>query len=87
MARPVVSTDVAGNRELVREGATGLLTPPGDPYALADAICELLADARRAAQLGAAGRALVLELCTDDARADQIEQLYRELIAERSRPS
>jgi glycosyltransferase involved in cell wall biosynthesis len=87
MARPVVSTDVAGNRELVREGATGLLTPPGDPYARADAICELLADARRAAQLGAAGRALVLELCTDDARADQIEQLYRELIAERSRPS
>lgn len=87
MARPVVSTNVAGNRELVRDGETGLLTPPGDPHALGTAVAELLADPVRAARLGAAGRALVLELCTDDVRARRVEQLYRELIAEREGPA
>ncbi|MFL6829080.1 MAG: glycosyltransferase family 4 protein [Sphingomicrobium sp.] len=84
MGRPVVSTDVAGNRELVREGRTGLLAPVRDPPALAAAVCELLADRDEAAKLGAAGRALVLELCTDEVRAREVEQLYRELLAERA---
>lgn len=85
MARPVVSTDVAGNRELVRDGETGLLVPVGDPPALAHAISRLLSDPGDAAKLGAAGRALVLELCTDEARATKVEQLYRGLLAERAR--
>jgi glycosyltransferase involved in cell wall biosynthesis len=84
MARPVVSTDVAGNRELVRPGETGLLTPPRDPVALARAVCLLLSDRNEAAKFGAAGRKLVLELCTDEARATRVEQLYRELLAERA---
>jgi glycosyltransferase involved in cell wall biosynthesis len=84
MGRPVVSTDVAGNRELVRHGETGLLTPIADPAALASAVSSLLDDPDRGAELGAAGRALVLELCTNEARARQVEQLYRELIAARS---
>jgi glycosyltransferase involved in cell wall biosynthesis len=85
MARPVVSTDVAGNRELVRNGKTGLLTPAKDPLALAEAMSRLLTDYEDAARLGAAGRKLVLELCTDEARATKVEQLYRELLAERAR--
>ena len=85
MARPVVSTDVAGNRELVRNGETGLLTPARDPSALARASSYLLNDRTAAAKLGAAGRALVLELCTDDARATSVEKLYHEVLAERVR--
>ena len=84
MARPVVSTDVAGNRELVRHGETGLLTAVRDPTALAEAVAQLLGNPGRAASLGAAGRALVLELCTDEARARQVEQVYREVLAERA---
>ena len=84
MARPVVSTDVAGNRELVRQGDTGLLTPVRDPAALAQAVSLLLTDRAEAARLGAAGRKLVLELCTDEARATKVEQLYHELLAERA---
>jgi glycosyltransferase involved in cell wall biosynthesis len=84
MARPVVSTDVAGNRELVRPGETGLLTPPHVPVALARAVSLLLSDRNEAAKFGAAGRKLVLELCTDEARATRVEQLYRELLAERA---
>ena len=85
MARPVVSTDVAGNRELVRDGQTGLLSPAGDPQALAGAILRLITDAGQAAKLGGAGRTLVLELCTDQARARSVEHLYRDLLAERGR--
>jgi glycosyltransferase involved in cell wall biosynthesis len=85
MARPVVSTDVAGNRELVRNGQTGVLTPAKDPEALGAAINQLVDDPATAARMGAAGRALVLQLCTDEARASQVEQLYRELLAERAK--
>ena len=84
MARPVVSTDVAGNRELVRAGETGLLVPVRDHAALAAAISTLLSNRDEAAKFGEAGRSLVLALCTDDVRAARVEQVYRELTAERS---
>ena len=84
MARPVVSTDVAGNGELVRDGETGLLVPAKDPPALGAAVNRLLANPAEAAALGTAGRALVLELCTDEVRAWKVEELYRELLAERA---
>ena len=84
MARPVVSTDVAGNRELVRPGETGLLTSVRDPAALAAATTRLLSNRAMAAELGRAGRALVLNTCTDEVRAVRVEQLYRDLLAERA---
>ena len=82
--RPVVSTDVAGNRELLRDGETGLLVPISQPQALADAVSSLLSGRARAASLGAAGRSLVLDLCTDDSRARQVEEVYRELLNARA---
>lgn len=85
MARAVVSTDVAGNRELVRDGETGILVPAGEPQALSAAISSLLADRERAARLGAAGRSLVLELCTDEVRAGHVEEVYRALILSRAK--
>ena len=84
MGRPVVTTDVAGNRELVRHGETGLVCPGRDPAALAAAILRLLSDRPEAARLGSAGRRLVLAQCTDEFRAARVEQVYRELVAERA---
>jgi glycosyltransferase involved in cell wall biosynthesis len=57
--RPVVSCAVSGVPELVRDGETGLIVPPNDPAALADALARLAADAVLGARLGAAARALV----------------------------
>jgi len=55
-ARPTVSTDVGGVREVVLHGETGLLTERDNPALLAEAIIELLEDPARAAQFGAAAR-------------------------------
>jgi hypothetical protein len=54
---PVVSTRIAGVPEMVGDGTTGLLVPPADPPALADALNRLAADPALRARLGVAGRA------------------------------
>ena len=53
---PCVATDVPGCRSLVRHGETGLLVPPRDAAALADALARLIADPALRARMGAAGR-------------------------------
>lgn len=55
-ALPVVTTTVTGGPEIVAQHETGLLCPPGDPGALADALAILLADPVRRKTMGAAGR-------------------------------
>jgi glycosyltransferase involved in cell wall biosynthesis len=82
MARPVVCTDVGGNRELVRDGETGRLVAPGDAAALAAAILELLADRELARRLGDNGRRLAEQRFSNAARARTMEALYRRLLAE-----
>jgi phosphatidylinositol alpha-1,6-mannosyltransferase len=56
---PVVAGNAGGVADAVRDGETGLLVPPEDPAAVADAICRLLADGSLAHRLGAAGRKAV----------------------------
>jgi glycosyltransferase involved in cell wall biosynthesis len=57
---PVISTDVAGISELVRDGETGFLAPADDAQALAAAIERLVDDPRTADRLARSGRALVI---------------------------
>jgi glycosyltransferase involved in cell wall biosynthesis len=54
--KPVVATAVGGTPELVLDGETGILVPPGDVAALTDALAALLADPERARRMGEAGR-------------------------------
>ncbi|HJS26446.1 MAG TPA: glycosyltransferase family 4 protein [Actinomycetota bacterium] len=54
---PVVCTDIPGYREVVRDGVEGLLVPPNDPGALADAITRVLGDPSLASAFAEAGRA------------------------------
>ena len=56
-ARPLIATNVGGIPDLVEDGVTGLLIPPGDANALAAAVKSLLADPARAEAMGRAGRA------------------------------
>ncbi|HEY6867168.1 MAG TPA: glycosyltransferase family 4 protein [Candidatus Eisenbacteria bacterium] len=54
---PVVASDIAGYRDVVERGTSGLLVPPRDPRALAEAIHAIAADPARARRLAAAGLA------------------------------
>jgi glycosyltransferase involved in cell wall biosynthesis len=56
LGRAVVASGVDGIPEDVTDGETGLLVPPGDPEALADALAALVADPERRARLASAGR-------------------------------
>jgi glycosyltransferase involved in cell wall biosynthesis len=83
---PVVASAVGGVPELVEAGVTGLLVPPGEDAALADALEHLLADAELRRRLGAAGRARAAErFDLPRFHAEHLE-LYRALLAERGLP-
>lgn len=56
MSRPVVATAVNGVPEIIHDGSTGLLVPPGDPPALEEAILTMLRDPPFAARLGKIGQ-------------------------------
>jgi glycosyltransferase involved in cell wall biosynthesis len=83
LAKPVVASDVGGNPEIVIDGETGLLVRPRAPAELAAAVGSLLDDRERAARLGAGGRRLVLKEHTRASRAERVEDLYLEALAER----
>lgn len=85
VATPVVATDLEGNPELVRHGATGLLVPPRDVPALADAILALVGDPPAARAMGRAGRELVVARFSTRVKVDRTEALYRRLLETRAR--
>lgn len=59
---PVVGSDLPGYRAVLRDGAAGRLTPPGNPVALADALYDLLQHEGERRRLSEAGRAAAAEL-------------------------
>jgi glycosyltransferase involved in cell wall biosynthesis len=79
MGAPLVVSRVGGLVDAVRDGETGLVVPPDDPSALADAIVRLASDRVFARRLGAAGRALMLERFTMARTADDVDVLCRAL--------
>ncbi|QIQ02804.1 glycosyltransferase [Streptomyces liangshanensis] len=77
--RATVSTDVGAVVEII--GGTGLVVPPRNPRALADACVALLRDPERRERLGAAARARALELFTVEQNVAAFRDLYLELIS------
>ena len=78
--RPIVASAVGPIPEIVVDGVTGLLVPPGDPAALAEAIVKLLRDSELAAAFGRAGRARVERELRVDTMVARTESLYGELL-------
>ena len=75
--RPVVASNVDAIPELVIDGVTGWLVPPGDPSALARTIDSVLADRNRAAEVARAGMAHVLRNFSVNSMVSAYERLYR----------
>lgn len=80
MGLPVVASRLDGIPEVVLDGETGILVPPGDPAALADAVGDLLEDRSRAEGMGKRGRDRVLSTFTADRLVGRIEALYTEVL-------
>jgi glycosyltransferase involved in cell wall biosynthesis len=73
---PVIASDSGGNREVVLEGSTGRLFPPGDERRLAALILELARDAGARQAMGRAGRARALDLFTVRRMVEEMEAVY-----------
>jgi len=78
---PVVATRTGGIPELVKNGETGLLVPPRNPEALAEAILTLYRDRRQAARLAQAGCDFVHKHFSAEAMADKTVAVYDKLAA------
>jgi glycosyltransferase involved in cell wall biosynthesis len=83
--KPVAATAVGGNPEAVVEGETGLLVPPGDGRALAEAIGWLLDRPEQAAAFGHAARRRVAERFELSRMVTQYEAVYDRLLAAKAR--
>ncbi len=81
--KPVIATDVGGCAEAVVDGETGLIVPPEDPEALAEAILSLLQDPGRAEAMGEAGRDRIQREFTVDRMVERHLELYQRLVADR----
>jgi starch synthase len=79
---PVVASRTGGLPDLVDDGATGLLVPPGDPAAMAEALATVLGDDRRRAAMRAAAAERAHRFSTATV-VPVIEGVYGEVAAAR----
>lgn len=82
---PVVATRVGGTPEVIGDGRDGLLAPPGDAQAIADAVCAVLKSTSLAARLAARARERVMREFSFDVVARRTQDLYLELLDAKTR--
>jgi glycosyltransferase involved in cell wall biosynthesis len=80
VGRPVVASAVGDSADIVADGVTGFLVPPGDATALAARVGELLADPALRARLGAAARARVEREFAFAPVVTRIEAYFRRVV-------
>jgi glycosyltransferase involved in cell wall biosynthesis len=81
--RPVVATRVGGVPDVVRDGEDGFLVEPGDVEALGDRLADLASDPARRERMGEAGRARVPSRYAVGRLVEDMDRLYRSLLATR----
>ena len=83
--KPVVAFDVGGAAEIVSDGETGLLAPPGNCEALAACVLRLAQDADLRERLGLRARQVYEQRYTTQLMIDRLEAFYRGVVADRRR--
>jgi len=85
--RPVVTTAVGGVRDVVRDGVDGFLVDVGDTGAMASRLAQIAGDPEIAERLGASGRKRVIDRYAVTRLVDDVDRLYRALLADASSAS
>ena len=85
--RPAIATRVGGTAEVVEHGVSGLLVPPGDPGALAEAVVTLLSDQQRLHAFSQAARIVARHRFSLDGHADRTLELWWNVARARRRPA
>ena len=80
--KPVVATDIDGNREVIQDGTSGHLVPPKDPEALAQAVIQFLNDRAGADRMGRTLEKNVVRMFSLQRMINEIETLYEKLFEE-----
>jgi len=83
LEKPVVASRIGGVPEVVVDGETGYVIPPGDPEKLSEAICHLLECPDKRRVMGEAGAMRVRSLFTTEVMVQKTVALYRELVEKR----
>jgi glycosyltransferase involved in cell wall biosynthesis len=78
--KPVIGSDIGGIPEQIQNGETGVLVPPGDPGALANAILQLAGDPAKRESLGSAARKAINETWVPETQGRLLAELYSEVI-------
>ena len=81
--QPIVASKVSAIPEVIEDGVTGLLVPPADSVALAEAILTLWRESALREKLGSAGRERLRERFSLDQMVDRTEQVYADALANR----
>ncbi len=76
MERPVVSTNCDGVLDIMVQGETGLMVPPRNAQAFADALRQLLEDSSLRARMGSTARRRVTALFDQEQQLDRLEEIY-----------
>jgi glycosyltransferase involved in cell wall biosynthesis len=84
VGKPVVTFDLDGAPEVVRDGESGYLVPPLDITRIAERVVELLRDADRRRAFGESGRAFAAEHFSVERMVERINGLYLELLSVRA---
>jgi len=79
LGKPVVATDAGGVPELIEDGESGFLVPPGDAPALAAKLAEILQDPDRARRVGHQGRSWARERFALSRQVREMTEIYEQL--------
>ena len=77
---PVVITDTGENREWIKNGETGYLIPPSDPFKLAEAIQNMILKPKEIKKVGLAGRKMIFDHNDYRTEMSKVDRLYKLLV-------
>lgn len=80
LGRPVIASEVGGVAKFVHDDLTGLAVPPSDSARLAERMIELLSSSQRARDIGAKGRAFVIDRFNADRMVEDTVRLYQRVL-------